>query len=315
MPDQNAKSQQSLAAPDWLGAKPAEDSLEAFSRYRALLFSIAYRMLGSAADAEDMLQETFLRWQQTSYDEIRSPRAFLVTVISRLCIQHLESARVRREEYVGPWLPEPVFTSDVDQDPSSSARMHQSLSIAFLLLLEKLTPTERAVFLLREVFDYEYSEIAGILEKTEATCRQHLRRARERITRGRPRFDASPEQHRKLLQRFLAATSTGNLDELVAMLSQEIVLYSDGGGNAKAALHPVHGSDRVARFILAAVRKTVPGGTLSRIEEVNGQPSVIYSPPKGGAGCMITLDIAGSLIRNIYVVTNPEKLRRLARVV
>ncbi len=292
-----------------------ETCIETFYRYRPLLFSIAYRMLGSAADAEDMLQETFIRWQQTSQEEIRSPRAFLVTVLSRLCIQHLQRARVKREEYVGPWLPEPVFTGDLDGDPSANSRMHESLSIAFLLLLEKLTPAERAAFLLHEIFEYEYSEIAEILGKKEANCRQLLRRARQHITSGRPRFDASPEQHKKLLEGFLAASSTGDLAGLVALLSDEVVLYSDGGGNAKAALNPIYGRERVVRFLLGALRKTVPIGVRTRIEEVNGQPSVIYSPPDGRAGCMVSFDIADGLIRNIYVVTNPQKLRRLAKSV
>ncbi|HVV45326.1 MAG TPA: sigma-70 family RNA polymerase sigma factor [Bryobacteraceae bacterium] len=178
--------------------------LAAFDQYRSLLFSVAYRMLGSIADAEDMLQETFIRWQQAADPEIQSPRAFLVTIISRLCINHLQSARVRREEYAGEWLPEPIVTGP-DNDPSGMVRIDESLSMAFLVLLERLTPVERAVFLLREVFEYEYSEIAAALGLREANCRQILRRARQHVSTMRPRFKASPEKHGDLAERFLDA--------------------------------------------------------------------------------------------------------------
>src|SRR5438552_11019757 len=174
--------------------------LATFDQYRSLLFSVAYRMLGSVADAEDMLQETFIRWQQAPEDEIRSPRAFLVTIISRLCINHLQSARVQREEYVGQWLPEPFI--DEDHDPGS-------LSIAFLVLLERLNPIERAVFLLREVFDYEYAEIAAAVGQSEANCRQILRRAKQHVRAERPRFKASEEEHDALLERFQTAVLSG----------------------------------------------------------------------------------------------------------
>jgi len=287
--------------------------LEIFHQYKDLLFSIAYRMLGSAADAEDMLQETFIRWQQSTQTEIESPRAFLVTIISRLCLQHLESARVKREEYVGQWLPEPIYTGE-HSDPSATSRMQESLSMAFLLMLEKLTPAERAAFLLHEVFEYEHCEVAGILGKSDAACRQLLRRARQRITSDRPRFETSPAQHQKLLQEFLAASKTGDLAELVALLSQDVVLYSDGGGKANAALNPICGRDHVARFLFGAIQKSVPANVRTRLEEINGQPSVIYSPADGRAGCVVTFDIANGVIQNIYVVTNPEKLRFLPKL-
>ena len=295
-------------------ARENENRLQAFHQYRDLLFSIAYRMLGSATDAEDMLQETFIRWQQNLGAEIQSPRAFLVTIISRLCIQQLESARVRREEYVGQWLPEPVFTGE-GSDPSASSRMSESLSMAFLLLLEKLTPAERAAFLLHEVFDYEYSEVAAILEKNEASCRQLLRRARRRITEGRPRFDASPAHHKKLLEKFLAASSSGDLSDLVTLLSDDVVLYSDGGGRASAALNPIYGRDHVTRFLAGAIRKTVPTGVATSFGEINGQPSLIYYSPSGSPGCVVNFDIKDGLIQNIYVVTNPHKLSQLRKLV
>ncbi|MBV8475082.1 MAG: RNA polymerase sigma-70 factor [Acidobacteria bacterium] len=285
--------------------------IEAFSQHRALLFSIAYQMLGSAADAEDILQETFIRWQQAAEQEVHSPRAFLVTILSRLCIQYLESARVKREEYVGEWLPEPVLTGD-RSDPSWTSQMQESLSMAFLLLLEQLTPAERAAFLLYEVFEYDYGDIANILGKSEPNCRQLVRRARQYVTSGRPRFTATPEEHRRLLDEFLAAASSGDMQSLIALLSDEVVLYSDGGGKQRAALNPIHGPDHVARFLIGARHKTQAGVT-SRIEEVNGQPTIVYSPPSGGVGCTISVQISGGLIRNIYVVTNPDKLGRLGK--
>jgi RNA polymerase sigma-70 factor (ECF subfamily) len=223
--------------------------LATFDQYRGLLFSIAYRMLGSVADAEDMVQEAFIRW--------RSPRAFLVTVISRLCMNQLQSARARREEYVGEWLPEPLVT-DAGSDPLGIIRVDESLSMAFLILLERLTAVERAVFLLREVFEYEYSEIAAILGQNEANCLQILRRARQHVDAARPRFKASAKEQNELLQRFLEAATQGDMDGLVALLASDVVLRADGGGRALAVPKPVRGARNVARAILATVQKRLP---------------------------------------------------------
>jgi RNA polymerase sigma-70 factor (ECF subfamily) len=286
-----------------------QDRAETFQQYRALLFSIAYRMLGSVADAEDMLQEAFIRWQKSSDEEIRSPRAFLVTIISRLCINHLQSARVQREEYVGQWLPEPLLTGP-GSDPSEASRLDESLSLAFLLLLERLTPMERAVFLLREVFDYEYSEIAQTLGQNEANCRQILGRARKHVAEARPRFDASLQQREQLLHKFLDATSNGDLDGLVALLSSEVVFHSDGGGKAAAVPNLVYGPDNVARAVLGGLKKLVPKNIVRRMAHINGQPGVV-SYVDGRPFSIFTMDIEDGLVRNIYVVTNPEKLARL----
>jgi RNA polymerase sigma-70 factor, ECF subfamily len=286
-----------------------ERRLEEFSQYRSLLFSIGYRMLGSVADAEDMLQETFIRGQKSSDEEIQSPRAFLVTIISRLCINHLQSARVQREEYVGQWLPEPLLTGP-DSDPSERFRVDESLSMAFLVLLERLTPMERAVFLLREVFDYEYSEIAQTLDHNEASCRQILRRAKQHVAEVRPRFDASLQQREELLHQFLDATSHGNLNGLVALLSSDVVFHSDGGGKAAAVPNLVYGSDKVARAVLGGLKKLVPQNLVSRMTEINGEPGVV-SYVNGRPFSVLTLDIANGFVRNIYIVTNPEKLARL----
>lgn len=288
-------------------ALAGQTHLKLFDHYKPLLFSIAYRMLGSVADAEDKLQETFIRWQQTSLAEIQSYKAFLVTILSRLCIQHLQSARVTREEYVGPWLPEPICT-DETVDPAEAFRMQESLSMAFLLLLEKLTPNERAAFLFHEVFEYDYGEVAEILGKSEANCRQIVLRARQHVSKNRPRFSPSPEEHKKLLEAFLAACSQGDMQGLVTLLSNDVVLYSDGGGKATAAINPIFGSDRVARFLIGAVKKLAPEGVSTRVAQVNGQPSIIYFSPAGKVGCVVSLDVVNGKLRNIYVVTNPNKL-------
>jgi len=285
------------------------DRAEAFHQYRSLLFSIAYRMLGSVADVEDMLQETFIRWQKSSDEEIRSPRAFLVTIISRLCINHLQSARVQREEYVGQWLPEPLLTGP-DSDPSERFRVDESLSMAVLVLLERLTPMERAVFLLREVFDYEYAEIAQTLGQNETNCRQILRRARQHVAEVRPRFDASLQQREQLLHQFVTAASNGDLNGLVALLSRDVVFHSDGGGKAAAVPNLVYGSDNVARAVLGGLKKLVPQNLVSRMTEINGEPGVV-SYVNGRPFSVLTLDIADGFVRNIYIVTNPEKLARL----
>jgi RNA polymerase sigma-70 factor (ECF subfamily) len=295
------------------GMEPHRDEesrgLAAFEQHRGLLFSIAYRMLGSVADAEDMLQEAFIRWQRTSSDEIRSPRALLVTIVTRLCINYLESARVRREQYVGEWLPEPLVT-DPKSDPSQVVRVDESLSMAFLVLLERLTSTERAVFLLREIFEYEYSEIAAILGQSEANCRQILRRARLHVSEVRPRFKASPEERNNLLERFLRATSQGDMDALVDLLASDVVLHSDGGGKALAVPNLIAGANNVARGILGSLEKLVPRNLLTRIAAINGQPGIVsYLNAKPYS--VLTLDTSEGRIRAIYVLTNPEKLAHL----
>ena len=298
------------------GGRPSgtEDAgrLATFEQYRGRLFSIAYRMLGSVADAEDILQKAFIRWQQAANDEIRSPRGLLVTMVTRLCINHLESARVRREQYVGEWLPEPLVT-DPKSDPSQVLRIDESLSMAFLVLLERLTPIERAVFLLREIFEYEYSEIATILEQTETNCRQILRRARQHVAEVRPRFRASLEQRHTLLERFLQATSRGDMHGLVDLLASDAVLHSDGGGKALAVPNLISGADKVARGILGSLKKLVPHNLLTRMAMINGQPGIV-SYLDGKPYSVLTLDTHDGRIRAIYVLTNPEKLAHLAKL-
>jgi RNA polymerase sigma-70 factor, ECF subfamily len=290
-------------------ASGGQNHLEVFNQHRSLLFSIAYRMLGSVADAEDMLQDTFIRWQATSDTRIESPKAFLVTIISRLCVNHLQSARVKREEYFGQWLPEPLSTMPAS-DPFAATGIYASLSMAFLLLLERLTPLERAVFLLREVFDYEYAEVARMLGQSEANCRQILRRAKQHVTEERPRFDVSPQEQQRLLQEFLEATSLGDMQGLLALLSKDVVLYTDGGGKATAVPNPVYGPDRVARFFLGAREKLIPKDVVRRFADVNGQPGII-AYHRGQVFGVFTMDVVEGRIRNIYIVSNPDKLGRL----
>jgi RNA polymerase sigma-70 factor (ECF subfamily) len=283
--------------------------LATFNQYRGLLFSVAYRMLGSVADAEDMLQETFIRWQQAANDEVRSPRAFLVTVITRLCINQLQSARVRREEYVGEWLPEPLVT-DPGSDPLGILKVDESLSMAFLLLLERLTPMERAVFLLREVFEYEYAEIANVLGQSETNCRQILRRARQHVGDMRRRFDASAREHDDLLKRFIQATRSGDMQGLVELLSSEVVLHTDGGGKAVALAKEVRGADKVAGTIIERMRTTLPKNLVARMTRINGKPGLV-SYLNGKPFSALTVDYRDGLVQTIYVVTNPQKLSHL----
>ena len=265
-------------------------------------------MLGSMAEAEDIVQDAYIRWQQTR-TRVRIPRAFLVTTVSRLCINHLKSARIRREEYVGAWLPEPVTNATLSTDPAVA---DDSLSIAFLLLLERLTPVERAVFLLREVFDYEYDEIAGILNHSEVSCRQILRRARQHIAANRPRFAPSREERADLLKRFLEASSRGDVDGLIALLHKDVVLYADSGGKTTAIPRPISGPESVARFILRAPRKLLPVGLVRQVAEINGQPAIV-SYRDGRPHSVFTVDVASGLIRNVFIMANPDKLTHLSQ--
>lgn len=284
-----------------------------FEAHRPLLFALAYRMLGSVMEAEDIVQEAYLRYQAVVPETIRSPKAFLSTVVTRLCLNQLESARVQREAYVGVWLPEPILTGDGAatsapmSSPAQHAELHESLSLAFLVLLEQLTPVERAVFLLREVFDYSYAEIATILEKDEGACRQIFSRAKKRIVTHRPRFKATPEHHRQLLGRFIQAVGNGQVDELVQVLAEDVTLWADGGGKARgAATKPLHGRSSVAKFVLASTRY-LTGDVETEITEVNGQPAAVMRVGQRTV-VVITIEVDGDYVREIRVVGNPDKL-------
>lgn len=283
------------------------ERIEPFSENRRYLFAVAYRMTGSVADAEDLVQETYLRWQSARWEEINVPRAFLTTVLTRLALTHMESARVRREEYVGQWLPEPLVTAETHD----SAELAESLRMAFLVLLESLSPQERSIFLLAEVFDYSHAEIAAILDKSEEACRQMLRRAKQALSQKRRRYRAGRERAEDLTGRFFRAVQTGQTNELVALLHDDVVAYSDGGGFTRAALNPVNGSDRVARFMIGIAQK---GGTgLSRFSTLlNGQPGTIGFR-NGIAQTAVILDVENDRIRNLYIIANPDKLKRIPK--
>jgi RNA polymerase sigma-70 factor (ECF subfamily) len=281
---------------------------EDFERYRSLLFSIAYRMLGSVADAEDILQEAYLRWREVPEAEVRSPKSCLSAVVTRLSIDRLRSARAWREEYVGPWLPEPLVTEGAEE-VADSIELDESLSMAFLVLLESLNPVERAVFLLREVFDYDYGEISRIVERSEDNCRQIARRARQSVAARRPRFEHSPEQKERLTERFVEACMSGDMQGLVGLLSEEVTLWSDGGGKVAAAPYPIHGPERVARFLLGVLR-TVPPGFSARPVRINGEPGVV-GYVDGHPTSVVALDVADGRLRGVRIVVNPEKLRTI----
>jgi RNA polymerase sigma-70 factor (ECF subfamily) len=286
------------------------NTTQIFNQYRALLFSIAYRMLCNATDAEDIVQEAFVRWLQASDGEIQSPKAFLSTVVTRLCIDQLRSARARRELYVGPWLPEPIPT-DQRQDLTETAILGESLSFAFLVMLESLGPLERAVFLLREVFDYDYAEIAAIVGKSEAYCRQVLHRAHQHLEQRRPRFEVSRQQQERITSQFLDVSLGGDMQGLLNLLADDVVFAADSGGKAWAGLKPVHGADKVARGVLGG-RRFLPPGIQASIEEINGQPAIV-GYVDGRPVMVLLLYIEGERIRNIYQVVNPDKLHWVSR--
>jgi RNA polymerase sigma-70 factor (ECF subfamily) len=284
--------------------------IDEFNAYRPQLFSIAYRMLGSRADAEDAVQETFLRWQNAASSEVRSPRSYLATIITRLCVDTLRSARAQREEYTGPWLPEPMIT-DHRSRPDLDVELAESLTMAFMIMLESLSPLERAAFLLREVFDYDYPEVAEILGKSEPSCRQMIHRAKERVMQRRHRFEPSQEETDRLTASFLQAARTGDVQSLMSLFAEDAVMMSDGGGKVRAALNPVHGPDAIARFVVGVARKGVPADASIVLKEINGQPAFVVFRENQALSATI-LDIDDGRIRNLFVIVNPVKLRGLA---
>jgi RNA polymerase sigma-70 factor (TIGR02957 family) len=286
---------------------------EQLEELRPAAFAIAYRMVGSVSEAEDLVQEALVRLHRAEDEgeRIESPRAYLSTVVTRLGIDHLRSARVRRETYVGEWLPEPLITDEA-ADPARHAEVADSLSLAFLVLLESLSPEQRAVFLLREVFDYPYDEIAAIVGKSEANARQLATRARRHVDEGRPRFEVSREERERLADRFFAATEEGDLAGLEALLAEDVVLHGDGGGKAPAITKPLHGRRRVARALSGFAKQgRVVGGFTVRRVDVNGQPGAMLFHAGGGLLGVMALDIADGQIQGVSSVVNPEKLSHL----
>jgi RNA polymerase sigma-70 factor (ECF subfamily) len=289
---------------------------EEFDELRPSAFAIAYRMLGSVSEAEDVVQEGFLRLHRAREggERIESPRAYLSTVVSRLSLDHLRSAAVRRETYVGEWLPEPLVAS-ADDDPARRAEMADSLSLAFLVVLESLSPEQRAAFLLREVFDEPYDRIAEIVGTSEQNARQLAARARRHVEERRPRFEASREQREELATRFFAAAEEGDLEGLEELLAHDVVLHGDGGGKAPALARAVHGRARVARTLTAWLRAGARlGGFTSRREEVNGQPGALFFDRDGGLISVMILDVAEGQIQGVSSIVNPDKLQHLGPV-
>lgn len=275
-----------------------------FEEYRPLLFSLAYRMLGTRADAEDIVQDAYLRWQSASQDEVRAPKSYLTTVVARLSLDSLKSARRKRETYVGEWLPEPI----VEPAGASAAEMAESLSLAFLHVLETLSPDERVAFLLREVFDAGYAEIAATLDTTEANCRQLIARARKHIHDRRPRFKVDRARQQSVLQQFLVAAQTGDASKLLPLLSPDVVMHSDGGGKATATINPIYGADKVSRFFQGIARKGAGAGLTATFVNVNGAPGVMLMEGEHPDSlATIELNEEGQIHR-IFIVRNPDKL-------
>jgi RNA polymerase sigma-70 factor (ECF subfamily) len=284
---------------------------------RPLLFSIAYRMLGSATDAEDIVQEAFLRFHRETAagTQVESPKSYLSAVTTRLCIDHLRSARVRRESYVGTWLPEPLLTEETS-DAERHAETADSLSMGFLVLLESLTPVERAVFLLREVFEYDYDEIASVVGKSEDNCRQIAVRARRQVHAAKPRFEASKAEGEELARRFFEAIGGGDIESLVGMLAADVVAYADGGGKATAFPKPVHGRDKIVRLLQGAAAQGQRQGVAGmRLAEINGQPGALFLDADGVPLVAVSLDIADGQVQTLHAVSNPEKLEHLRAMV
>jgi RNA polymerase sigma-70 factor (TIGR02957 family) len=293
-------------------------AVEVFDRYRRLLFGVAYQMLGSVADAEDTVQDAWLRWSAADRSEVTDPRAYLVQVTTRLALDRLRSAQSRRESYVGPWLPEPLLTAPPvasgppAPSPDEAAELGEQVSLALLVVLETLSPVERAVFVLREVFGISAAEVGDILGRSEPAVRQLAHRAREHVEARRPRFDTDRREQREVTERFLAAAAGGDVDSLLAVLAPDVVLITDGGGRAKAARRPITGADKVARFLVGIAQQgaDIPGLRME-VAEVNGWPAIVGwvgAEPFGS----ISLTLSGERIHQVLVVVNPDKLAGLS---
>lgn len=276
------------------------EQVKVFERHRPVLLGLAYRLLGSMWDAEDVVQEAYLRW--TRAENIREPRAFLITVVSRLALDQLRSARVTREAYVGPWLPEPVSAEEFG--PPETAELRDTLSYAVMHMMERLSPPERAAFVLRAAFELPYDDIAGIIGSSAATCRQLHHRAVKRLADGRDRFEPSSAEHDRLLNRLLRAATTGDLAALGDLLAEDVVAHNDGGGKVRAALRPVAGREKVIAFISGLIERYGFGG--GRIVESNGAPAVWISID--GNEQLVTIEVRDGRISAVYGILNPDKL-------
>jgi len=286
---------------------------EVFEANRELLFAVAYRMLGTVADAEDAVQDAWLRWTAASRSDIAEPRAYLARTVTHVALNKLRSARARREAYVGSWLPEPLLTTG--PDTADRAELAESVSLAMLVVLESLTPEERAVFVLHEVFGFPHAEIASAISRSDASVRQLMHRAREHVQARRPRFDVDAGQQREVTERFLAAAAGGDIDQLMTVLAPDVTLISDGGGKARAPLRPIVGAAKVARFVAAISAQPYmgidPSDMTVEVTEINGGPGTLITVG-GKPVTAVTTIVAGGRITAIQLVANPDKLRAIA---
>ena len=288
-----------------------EGAVAVFEEHRRLLFSVAYRMLGTVADAEDIVQDAWLRWSGASRAEVEEPRAYLIRIVTNTAIDRLRSARVRRESYVGPWLPEPILTSP---DVAEDVELAESVSLAMLIVLETLSPLERAVFVLREVFGFSHAELATTLGRSEASVRQVAHRAREHVSERRPRFAPDPAEQRRVTEEFLSAALGGDLERLLTVLAPDVVLVSDGGGKRSAARRPIVGAEKVARFTVAIGARSYDGVKVEEMEftaaHVNGVPALLAH----GAGEVLSalaLEVVNGRVKTVHIIANPDKLHTL----
>ncbi|HZQ37789.1 MAG TPA: RNA polymerase sigma factor SigJ [Dehalococcoidia bacterium] len=309
-----------MAAGNGSAATVADSTAQAFEEQRPLLFGIAYRMLGSGTEAEDVVQDAYLRFRAAtsgaeSAEAIRSPRAYLATIVTRLCLDQLKSARARREQfYIGPWLPEPLPTGADDPElvPGRRIEEQETLSMAFLVLLESLAPLERAAFVLHHVFDYSFREVAELTGRREDACRQAYHRARAALAQRRPRYHATAEAAERLTAAFVQAAGSGNVEQLTSLLANDVVCWSDGGGKASAATRPLYGPEPIVRFTLGIARKVLPALSVT-IEPANGRPAIVLREPDGTPFMLMLVDGDEHGAHAIYVLRNPDKLARFAR--
>ncbi|MFD4941094.1 RNA polymerase sigma factor SigJ [Streptomyces sp. NPDC058239] len=292
----------------------ADTANDVFEDHRPVLTGVAYRMLGRIADAEDVVQEAWLRWSSASREDVREPRAFLVRITTRLAVDRLRQVQSRREAYVGPWLPEPLVTDfgPAVPDTAEQAVLADSVSVAVLVVLESLSPLERAVFVLREAFGFPYAEIAATLDRTEAAVRQLAGRARRHVEKRKPRYDVDPAQRRDLTERFLAAAAGGDIEELLVLLAPDVRLVGDSGGKSKAPLRVIESADKVGRFLVAVAHGQAQELDV-RFLELNGAPGLLVLEG-GKPDSVFQVDVRDGLIQCVYIVRNPDKLTNLAGV-
>lgn len=289
-----------------MSSDPSPSDLDPFAALRPRLFGIAYRMLGTRADAEDVLQDAWLRWSKADPAELKSAEAWLVTVVTRLSIDRLRAAKVEREAYIGWWLPEPMVAEIDENTPESAAELAGEVSVALMWVLERLSPEERAAFLLRQVFDHDYGDIAALLGKTEAACRQIVHRATERVQQERPRFDVPKDAHRRVLEKFMQAARSGERAAIKAMLAENVELVGDGGGKAPAFSHILHGADRIANLFLATSMR-LGHQLVYRMATINGEPGLLRYLD-GKLESVLSCATDGERIVGIYAMRNPDKL-------